>query len=53
MNNPSYVELVNKIREIMPEAYFDEDLEGQIVIYTGLQQTTPDENLPLDDFDPR
>lgn len=53
MSKPSYVELVKRIQEIVPEAYFDEDFEGQIVIYTGLQQNTPDDNDPLDDFDPR
>jgi hypothetical protein len=52
-NHPSFIELMNKVREIIPEAYFDEDLEGQIVIYTNLQQSNPDDNAPLEDFDPR
>ena len=32
----TFSELVKRIKEVLPEASFDEDLEGQIVIYTNL-----------------
>lgn len=31
-------QLMRKVLEIIPDAQFDEDNNGQIVIYTGLKQ---------------
>jgi len=32
-------ELMQKVLEILPDASFGEDEEGQVIIYTNLQQT--------------
>lgn len=42
-------DLIRAILAILPEATIDEDLEGQIVIYTNKKQT--DENGTLADFE--
>ena len=47
----TYTQLVQAISQILPECSFDEDLEGQIVIYTNLSQTSPSDNTDLDTFD--
>ena len=47
----TYTQLVQAISQILPECSFDEDLEGQIVIYTNLSQTSPSDNADLDTFD--
>jgi len=43
----TYAELVAKIQTILPEASFDEDLEGQIIIHTNLTQPNKDDNAQL------
>lgn len=48
----TFNQLVAAIMAVCPEASFDEDLEGQIVIYTNLQQTNPDDDAPLESFNP-
>jgi len=35
----TYAELVRLISAILPDASFDEDLEGQLIIYTNLRET--------------
>lgn len=50
--NPSFNELYKRILEVCPNAYFDEDMEGQIVIYTGLHQESGDDSVPLATFNP-
>ena len=47
----TYTQLVQAISQILPECSFDEDLEGQIVIYTNLSQTSPDDNDSLQTFE--
>ena len=47
----TYTQLVQAISQILPECSFDEDLEGQIVIYTNLSQTSPNDNDKLDNFE--
>src|SRR3990172_8837636 len=46
----SYVDLVNKIREILPYAQFEEDDDGQIIIYTDMQCNKNDLNK-IEPFD--
>lgn len=44
-----YVELMKKIREIIPTAAFGEDDDGQIIIYTDLaEMPDEDELVPFD-----
>lgn len=45
----TYAELVNAISAIIPGASFDEDNEGQLVIYTNLSEVKSGE--PLVDFE--
>ena len=49
MKNPSYAQLVQAITAILPRASFDEDLEGQLIIYTDLAQVSTDDSAPLQD----
>lgn len=39
----SYEQLVRLISEILPDASIDEDFEGQLVIYTGLEEVLSDD----------
>lgn len=47
----TYIELADKIKEILPEATFDEDNDGQLIIYTDLMQKGSDSD-PLETFEP-
>ena len=47
----TYTQLVQAISQILPECSFDEDNEGQIVIYTNLSQTSPNDNDSLSNFE--
>jgi len=47
---PSLNELMKLILEIVPEASFGEDNDGQIVVYTNLMQQDPDPEQPLVDM---
>lgn len=44
---PSYNELVDKIMAICPNAEFEEDNDGQIVVKTGFAMDGADEDEPL------
>lgn len=46
----TYNELMRAILKILPEAQLDEDLDGQIVIYSGLEEKP---NGKLEKFSPR
>ena len=46
----TYDELVAAILKILPEAQLDEDLDGQVVIYSGLEEKP---NGKLEKFSPR
>lgn len=50
MKNPTFNELAQAILAILPRASFDEDLEGQLVIYTDVSRTSQDPNVELSDF---
>jgi hypothetical protein len=55
IKKPSLNQLLAHIRTIAPHATVDEDLEGQLIIYTGLSQNPecPENgNIPLLTFDP-
>lgn len=45
---PSYNELIDKIMAICPNAEFNEDNDGQIVIETGFAMKNADEDEPLE-----
>ncbi len=47
----TYSELVRAISAILPDATFGEDNEGQLVVYTNLQQTNPSDDAELKDFE--
>lgn len=45
-NNPkTFTELAQKVMAILPHAQLEEDLDGQIVIYTNLKQTSEEDML--------
>jgi hypothetical protein len=46
----SYTQLVAAITTILPKASFGEDYDGQIVIYTDLEQRDTDDDMPLAPF---
>jgi len=48
---PSMNELMKLVLEIVPNASFSEDADGQIVVHTNLQQVDPDPEQPLVDMD--
>ena len=48
MKNPTFNELAQAILAILPRASFDEDLEGQLIIYTDLARVV-DDSAPLQD----
>lgn len=48
---PSMNELMRLILDILPNASFSEDTDGQIVVHTNLQQVNPDPEQPLVDMD--
>jgi hypothetical protein len=48
--NPSMNELMKLVLEFLPQATFEEDSDGQIVINTNLQQVDPDSDQPLVDM---
>jgi len=50
MKNPTFNELAQAILAVLPRATFDEDLEGQLVIYTDVSRTAQDTNAELSDF---
>jgi hypothetical protein len=50
MKNPTFNELAQAILAVLPRATFDEDLEGQLVIYTDVSRTAQDPNAELSDF---
>ena len=55
--NPTLNELINHIRQLAPDATVDEDLEGQLVVYTNLCMPAPRRGVSLDNepmrtFDP-
>jgi hypothetical protein len=57
MKNPSLNELIEHIRKLAPYASVDEDLEGQLVVYTNLCMPAPRRGVSLDNepmrtFDP-
>lgn len=47
----NFNQLVTEILKVLPEATFDEDSYGQIVIYTNKCQVDPDNNQALIDLD--
>jgi hypothetical protein len=48
--NPSMNDLMRMVLDILPHASFGEDNDGQIVIYTNLQQVESDNDQPLVDM---
>lgn len=48
--NLSMNELMRMVLDILPNASFGEDNDGQIVIYSNLQQVDPDPEQPLVDM---
>jgi len=46
----NYEEMQKKILEILPNASFEEDLHGQIVIYTGVEESG-DDIVPFDSIE--
>ena len=48
--NPSYTQLAQMISKILPRASFGEDMDGQLLIYTDMCQTSMDDDSPLNDF---
>ena len=48
---PSMNELMKLVLEIVPNASFSEDADGQIVVHTNLQQVDSDNDQPLVDMD--
>lgn len=49
----TYDEMLTKIREILPKARFEEDNNGQILIYTDMEvgsSENPDEVVPYDPY---
>jgi hypothetical protein len=45
MKPKTFQELMEAVMEILPDAQLDEDLSGQIVIYTGLTEKDEEGNL--------
>ncbi len=45
----TFQELMDKITRILPDATFDEDLDGQVIIYTDLSEK---QDGQLEPFDP-
>lgn len=48
---PSMNELMRLILDILPNATFSEDSEGQVVVHTNLHQVDSDNDQPLVDMD--
>lgn len=47
----TYTELAKKILELLPEATFDMDGDGQIIIYTNLRQVVDYDDAELINFE--
>lgn len=48
--NLSMNDLMRMVIDILPNASFSEDADGQIVVHTNLQQVDPDPEQPLVDM---
>lgn len=47
--NPSFTQLVSLVTKILPDALIEENEEGELIIFTNLQQVGKD-NEPLDTY---
>lgn len=48
----TFTQLVAAIIAVLPDATFDEDIEGQLIIYTNLKKTDANDDAPLSKFIP-
>lgn len=47
----TFTQLEAAIRQFLPNASFGEDMDGQLIIYTDMSQTNPNDDEPLTAFE--
>ena len=52
MDTLKVIDVLNAILKVAPNATVDQDMDGQLVIYTDLKVTSDDSLVPFADDDP-